>query len=1020
MSPTPEQRPEQVNESEDLDAQIASRSQQIAALQAQIKELEQRRRELKRQPVVEVRVPPPPPLPVDTPGEEDRSSPSIGVRLGLAGIAFLLAGLGQRAFLHPFHIQGLAINGWLLYGMGSVLFILAFGHTRSAHFPHENHVSPGDAKRPSTQTFLVFLALAILTMGLSLIFFNKPETMGRAWILHVLSVLFFIIAFIPSDRLRTLSFPPGAQWSAHLMRWLPILIILALAAFARFWQLRTFPFGEWTDEAQNGLTAAQILSDPNFRPVFIPETLIPSHFNYLIALSFSLFGISSFGIRIVVALFGLVGVLFAYLLFRRWFGEWIGLFAAGILAVMRYDLTFSRFGLHGIATPAFELAALYFLDRALARKRFADFAWFGLTIGFGLAFYFAFRLFPVALILFLLLRLVIALVTPEKRALIKGYIQTLWPHALIAFLGLIMAIAPIVQFAYHNQEFFFSRTTSVSIFQRRDDPNIRQALISNLVKHLEMFNVRGDNNGRHNLPGAPMLDAVMGVLFVLGVAYSLWRWRDPPNQLMLLVFVCMLQGGILSLDFEAPQAYRSIGVIPALVYFITLPIAALSSPIRRLQTHNYPLWRSRLPELTLRLGLVAVLSVVTYLNFDMFFDKQKNDPSAWASYSTSETLVANEMNRLSTTHDFVVSALYYDPPSVRFLARNITNSQRWTVTDRLPVVRNDNGHGLVMLLDEKLMSAYNEAKQYYPQAKFIEHHAPAGGGTVLWEVIVSPQDLQAVQGVTASYFQGSSAEGKPVKQETVPQIDLNGIQAQAMTEPLLVKLQTTLHISEYGSYRFSLRAGQQGTLWIDENLVQDTPLTLARGNHALRLQIPGGKGSVELWWQTPNSSQMQLVPASNLFHAPVTNNGLLGAYYPSPDWSGEPAFTQIDPELAFYFHITPLPRPYSVEWIGKLYAPTTGDYQFALDSVDDSQLRLDDSVVVDNPSGHTKVEGKVTLTEGWHAIDIHFGDRTGGTRIYLYWMPPGTTKPEIVPSKYLLPPMGQYPDRRNDLSVGQP
>jgi hypothetical protein len=41
---------------------------------------------------------------------------------------------------------------------------------------------------------------------------------------------------------------------------------------------------------------------------------------------------------------------------------------------------------------------------------------------------------------------------------------------------------------------------------------------------------------------------------------------------MLLVFVVMLQGGILSVDFEAPQSLRALGVIRP-VYFITVPIA---------------------------------------------------------------------------------------------------------------------------------------------------------------------------------------------------------------------------------------------------------------------------------------------------------------------------------------------------------------------------------------------------------------------------------------------------------------
>ena len=141
----------------------------------------------------------------------------------------------------------------------------------------------------------------------------------------------------------------------------------------------------------------------------------------------------------------------------------------------------------------------------------------------------------------------------------------------------------------------------------------------------------------------------------------------------------------------------------------------------------------------------------------------------------------------------------------------------------------------------------------------------------------------------------------------------------------------------------------------------------------------------------------------------MTNSGLLGIYYPSPDWSGDPAFTQIDPEIAFYFHIIPLPRPYSVEWKGKLFAPTAGEYRFALNSVDGSQLMLDQHVVVDNPNGHTTIEDATELAQGWHDINIRFSDKTSGTQIYLYWTPPGARERDLVPSRYLSPPMGQYP-----------
>jgi len=968
-------------------------------------------------------------------------------------LAFVLAGFGQFAFS-----SSQKTNGWILYGLAVIFFLIAFRSFNVAQFALGALSKSPDLPFRLSSLRVVLVSLGVLAMSVSIFLFATPANVPPAWTAHVVSVLLFIAAFVPFENLHRPSIPPRRVIGARLLRLLPIFVVLGIATFARLWQLGEFPFGDWYDEAVNGLAAGQILRDPAFHPIFVDT--MPSHFNYLIAFSFSLFGISLFSLRLVTAAFGIAAVLFAYLLFRRWFGEVLGIVAACVLAVMRYHLTFSRFGMQGVATPAFELAAIYFLDRALAEKRGPAFAWLGLTLGFGLAFYHAFRLFPIVLGVFLVGLFIAACVKYGARESFSRYVTGMWQRWLIAALGLLIAVAPVAQFALRNPDQFFARTNNVSIFRTRDQPNLMNALWTTTVKHLEMFNVEGDRNGRHNLPGAPTLDPVMGALFVLGAAYAIWRWRDPPSSLMLLLFLFMLQGGILSLDFEAPQSLRAIGIIPALVYFITLPLAVVAQAIRpmlanKVETEEPKLkpvhhrtaqgrrsspyvWRQRRATTTrygirmsvlrrssgkpfqlsgsvlLLLSFATLLAFLTYLNFEMFFGKQEHDPSSWAQYSTAETLVANELNRHAAEYDFVVSALYDKSPTVRFLAGDITNVQRWTATDRLPLVRDDMGRGVIMMFDEKLMSAYNDAKRIYPGAKFIEHHAPRGGGPVMYEVIVAPDDLRAVQGVDARYYPGNAVQGKPLKEEVLPKIALDWTDRQPLSAPFVAELRGTLYASEYGNYHFSIHGSPDAKLWIDEQPVGAGPAILARGNHALRVQVPGGPSRPELWWQLPDAAQAQPVPAANLFRPPVTNSGLLGAYYPTPDWSGDPAFTQIDPEIALYFHVIPLERPYSVEWKGKLFAPTAGEYDFALYSVDGSQLTLDGRLAVDNPDGRTTIESVSDLAQGWHDITVRFADKTGGTQIYLYWTPPGTNERELIPSRYLSPPMGQYPDPNAD------
>jgi 4-amino-4-deoxy-L-arabinose transferase and related glycosyltransferases of PMT family len=940
----------------------------------------------------------------------------------LGTLAFVLALLGQITLKGP-----LKNYSWILFFSAVALFVNVFRQRSLSHLSIKTKDLEAQPSHPGTVRFTPLVFSVIITV-LSFVLFNAAYN-PLAWLAHLLSICLFIAAFIQLPRFKV-----KIQAGNTIL----LVGILLLASLVRFWQLDKFPFGTWYDEAFNGNLASEILHNPGFRPIFFEADTLPSHLAYLFALSFRFFGTSTAAMRYVTAAFGVITVLLTYLLFRRWFNERIGLIAAFLFAVLRYDLTFSRIAMHGVTTPAFEVAGLYLLDRALEHKRFADFAWLGLVMGFGLAFYTPFRLFP--LIIFAFLLLIAGVNLWRQRASKRDILgSSSWDWQLsvprwelrfitklgVMLIGMLIAISPVIQFAIQNREAFTARTTAVSIFERRDEPDLAKALWSNTVKHMLMFNVQGDNNGRHNWPGQPMLDTVMGTLFVLGLGYGLWRWRDPPNLWMLLIFFMMILPGIFSLDFEAPQSLRSIGVMPALIYFSVLPIALLLYEFKHaleqsdekrgvsIETATLQGKIPRVAQLTiLYLSVIGLLAAIAYLNINTYFNKQAVSSDVWAEHSAAETLVANEMNRLAGNNDIILSAMYDNYPTVRFLAGNITNYQRWTNSDRLPLIRQDLERGVVMLFDETLLSAYNDARRFYPNAKFIEHHAPAGGGTVLYEVLVAPKDLQAISGVVACYFEGNSVEGQPVKEEILTQAAVDWTGTQPLPGTFIAEFRSTLYAPEYGHYRFSVHGAPGSKLWIDEFPpfpVSEEPLTLARGNHSLRLQVPGGNSKLELWWQPPNTAQEEPVLGAYLFRPPVTNSGLLGAYYPSPDWSGEAAFYQIDPEIAFYFHVIPLPRPYSVQWIGKLFAPATGEYHFALNSVDGSQLMLDNQLVVDNPNGHTTIENITSLTEGWHDVTVRFSDQTSATQIYLYWTPPGKTESELVPTRYLSPPMGQYP-----------
>jgi len=321
----------------------------------------------------------------------------------------------------------------------------------------------------------------------------------------------------------------------------------------------------------------------------------------------------------------------------------------------------------------------------------------------------------------------------------------------------------------------------------------------------------------------------------------------------------------------------------------------------------------------------------------------------------------------------------------------------------------------VQILDPDRRSYYLQLKQYYPDADCQEYHPPFGGPTVLYTCRLTPADFASIQGLNGAYYAGTSWEGEPQVAQKDAQLRFEWPDDAPLPLPFVAEWQGVLSVSMYGEYFLGLAAPAAAEIYLDETKLLEVPeeggevqakATLAKGNHALRVRAVGAEGRFELLWQPPGLP-LQTVPTTALYVPPVTNNGLLGKYYPNGEWREPPAFAQIDPRIALYFHIIPLPRPYTVEWIGKIMAPVEGDYRFGLESIDESQVFIDGQLVAESPMPNQYGEGSIRLTAGLHDVRILFADRTSHTHVNFYWTPPGTGR-TIVPPDMLFPPQGSY------------
>ncbi|WP_407918089.1 glycoside hydrolase family 3 C-terminal domain-containing protein, partial [Kitasatospora sp. NE20-6] len=141
------------------------------------------------------------------------------------------------------------------------------------------------------------------------------------------------------------------------------------------------------------------------------------------------------------------------------------------------------------------------------------------------------------------------------------------------------------------------------------------------------------------------------------------------------------------------------------------------------------------------------------------------------------------------------------------------------------------------------------------------------------------------------------------------------------------------------------------------------------------------------------------VPTSVLKPSSGTGTGLYGEYHNSTDLSGAVVASRVDSAVdTVWGGRSPAPgvntTNWSVKWTGTLTPPTSGSYQFSLNSDDGSRLIVNGQQVINNwyNQGPTTRTGSVTLTAGQPvSIEVDYYQAGGGSSAALGWQVPGQT-----------------------------
>lgn len=814
-------------------------------------------------------------------------------RQWLVALSLTLAALGQ--ILLSLDRQA---GGWGLFAMAVPMLVIALAGQSPS--PVETVSPPERDARRLPHWNRVRLGVALLAIGsnvtaLYLLWQDNTDRPG-------------LTLWLISLGLVTLAAPSLSRTTHHIsrrtemaLRIVPIRIalVLLLAVFLRLFGIHDLPPAVFIDETNAAIDALKILDSapisgvPTFgapmsgvpiSPFTTGWFETPTLYAYYMAGLFCLVGVSFFALKLASILPGLLTVASVYPLAHRTFGPLAALLSLFLLATARWHVHMSRWGWNELMPPLFQVLVAYLLLRGLKTGCSRDFALAGLALGLSQYTYLAARLIPVMIFLLCL----------HQFITVRGLLRRHGVNLLLLVLVSLMAFAPLGLTYFKDPFLLTNRARQVSLLNDLRVAGDLQPLWDNVTKHLRMFNDQGDTNPRHNLPGAPMLDPFTGALLLLAVGHALYHWRDRRYALLLLWIAVTLLGGVLSAAKEAPQGYRTLGVLPAIALLSGDLLARLW---RQLSQPGGRGWRS-----IATVSVIAFLILSAYHNVRLYFGAYAQDHHVFWGFTPMETGIARTASAALHT-----STVYVVPKLAHFSSLRFATYQRpergggglsqppyyiFSPTKDLPLPALHDRDALI-ILETQYLSLAPFIGHYYPEATIHLHRAPDNQPLyvtveipqqALWR---QPSNPPPGQGLLGRYFRDEAWQGQPALQRVDPLLLFHWYDDDPLPDPFSVRWEGEILLPEDGVYFFALAADDGARLWLDEKMlgesmypdasnVTEAHLELKAGPHPIRVEYfqRGGAKLVEFRWVRPGAS-LELVPPEAL-RPPAEASGLMG------------------------------------------------------------------------------------------------------------------------------------------------
>lgn len=741
--------------------------------------------------------------------------------------------------------------------------------------------------------------------------------------------------------------------------WAALGLVLIVTAATRLYRIMEIPPGLWLDETDIAKQALEIVRGARPYPWHVARLEIPWLYHYYVAAFYAFLGPGYLTVKLPHLVVSILTGGSLYLLARELLDEPFALIAALLWATMRWSVNMSRWG-HANAMALFwYVTVLWLLWRGMKQKRWGYWLAGGVALGLSQYSYQAARSLVLLVLLFLLYQGL-----HSRGKLHSARFQ------ILAFFGLFILIyAPLGYTYVHQPRLFLARSEAISIFNPlfTRDPWI--TLKANVGKYLGMFFYVGDPNGRHNIPGWPVVDPVTGLLLVVGLARMIRAPARPRHVLLFLWIGAFLTAGILTT--EAPNTFRVYGITPALALIAALGLSDL--------TTSFPS-----PRLLHKKGLpLFLLLVAAYLNLHAYFAIQADHPSVVGMFNVGPTKVGQYIATLPPD-----VTIYLDREFWAFSPIDVINPGRSLIRlktpDHIPPPPKQRG-AVVYILGRYGRFLLPYLQRLYPRARVATGYGP-NHHFVYAAVQVSAKEI-ARRGLRV--VSGSSA-GQILFPEDVKD------------DPLI--LDGGLMLPRPGRYGLRVDGARELELGIGRELALTQPdmpvtLTLPAGLVPVHLTIAPRKGlSPHILWRPPGAHVWQKVPAERWYPLAVPPGGLLAQWYEGGGLRSRPVTLSHAPIL--YADNAGNLATSAMRWTGYIYIGRPGTYRFGLSSDDGSRLWIDGRLRVDNWGLHGPgwVDAPATLSRGWHPLRIDYIDNGGSHWFEWRWAPPGQRPGPVPPA----------------------